>query len=643
MQQPFWNFPAAAGGTINSINNAGIETFRGNELDSLTREICQNSLDAVKDESQPVIVEFKKFNLKNHRFPERNELIQAFDKCETTWKGKNAKIEQFVDQAKYILGQAEIPFLRISDFNTKGLEGAQTGELGTPWSSLVREAGSSNKGDSSGGSFGIGKSAPFANSKLRTLFYSSYDLAGYQSHIGVANIMSFEKEANFNTLGTGYYTNHDNSTAIPSLLNLDSTFERKETGTDIEVVAFEPKDNWVEAMRNSVIYNFFITIWQKKLVVKVEDEVISHENIGPLIASLDDTNEDYRHVKAYFNLLTSQDAIQIPYPAKEYKKLGKFEEGEASLYIMKGEDLNRRVLMTRKAGMRLFEQNRISGSISFTGVLIITGKHMNQVFKQMENPAHTGWEPNRIEEAPKEAAKAFSDLRKFVRETVQQQFQAETTDMMDAFGLSDFLPDTTTEAGEGEEKKESLTMKIKTIVQKKKEKPKKKLKKKQPKENFEEELQDAGITPEGDLAGHTNEDRNEGQGEGGGSGNQHGEQGATDEGTGGAKDGKGEKEKNKPVDAETRYICMQKDEGLYRVNFKPDKKFEKGKLEFKVVGEQSEYILPVISVESIDIEIISIDKNAVRFINLTGKKPKNIQVKVDYEQYCVLEVDLYEI
>ncbi|RHW35902.1 hypothetical protein D1B33_12470 [Lysinibacillus yapensis] len=643
MQQPFWNFPAAAGGTINSINNAGIETFRGNELDSLTREICQNSLDAVKDESQPVIVEFKSFNLIKHRFPERQELIQAFDKCEATWKGKNAKIEQFVDQAKYILEQDEIPFLRISDFNTKGLEGAQTGELGTPWSSLVREAGSSNKGDSSGGSFGIGKSAPFANSKLRTLFYTSYDMANYQSHIGVANIMSFEKEPNFNTLGTGYFTNHENSTAIPGPLNLDPAFERNETGTDIYVAAFEPKENWIEVIRNSVIFNFFITIWQKKLIVKVDNETITHENIGRLIANLDDANEDNRHVKAYFKLLTSEEGIQIPYPAKEYKKLGNFEEGEATLYIMKGEDLNRRVLMTRKAGMRLFEQNRISGSISFTGILIINGEHMNQVFKRMENPAHTEWEPNRIEEAPKEADKAFRELRKFVRETVQQQFQTETTDTMDAFGLSDFLPDTTTVAGEGEEKKESLTMKIKTIAQKKKEKPKKKLKKKQPKENFEDELADVGITPEGETAGNSFDDKNEGEGKGGGTGNQHGEQGAADEGTGGAKDGEGEKEKNKPIDVDTRYICLQKEEGLYRVNFRPDKKFEKGKLEFKVVGEQSDYILPVVSVESTDIEIISIHKNAVRFKNVSGKKPKDIRVKVDYEQYCVLEVDLFEI
>ena len=43
---------------INSINNAGLETFWNNELDALTREICQNSLDAVKDPIQPVVTEF---------------------------------------------------------------------------------------------------------------------------------------------------------------------------------------------------------------------------------------------------------------------------------------------------------------------------------------------------------------------------------------------------------------------------------------------------------------------------------------------------------------------------------------------------------------------------------------------------------
>ncbi|WP_339252956.1 hypothetical protein NSQ43_03210 [Sporosarcina sp. FSL W8-0480] len=638
----FWNFPAASGGLINSINNAGIETFRGNELDSLTREICQNSLDAVKDETQPVIIEFKSFDIPATKFPKQRELVDVYKKCERTWSGKNDKSEQFIKQAQIIMQHPTIQFLRISDFNTKGLEGARTGELGSPWSSLIREAGSSNKSDSSGGSFGIGKSAPFANSKLRTLFYESLDQTNYKSHIGVANIMSFEKEPGLTTVGSGYYTDDESSKAISGFLNLDSSFERTETGTDIYIAGFKPKPNWVNAIRNSVIYNFFITIHQKKLIVRIEDEVISHENLGKLIQSLDETKEEYRHVKSYYEVLISDKALSIPSPKRMYKTIGTFEEGEATLYIMKGDDLNRRVLMTRKAGMRLFEQNRISGSISFTGILIITGRHMNQVFKQMENPAHTLWEPNRYEPSPKDAERAFSDLRKFVRETVQKTFQVETTDTMDAIGLSDFLPDSPI-LGEGQEKRESLTMKIKEIKQKKKAKQTKKPKKRKSGESYLDDLVAAGLSPEGEESGHSPEVKEEGTGKGGGSGNKNGQQGSAEEGTGTEKEGNEKKEKNRPIEIETRYICVNKEEGLYLVSVKPKKKFEKGRLEFKVLGEQGEFKLPVKDIQSSQIDNVTISGNMVRFKNNVGKEDIYVNVKVDYEHYCVLEVDLYEV
>ena len=39
-----WNFPSNNNGTILGIGEAGIETFKGNLLGSLAREICQNSL-----------------------------------------------------------------------------------------------------------------------------------------------------------------------------------------------------------------------------------------------------------------------------------------------------------------------------------------------------------------------------------------------------------------------------------------------------------------------------------------------------------------------------------------------------------------------------------------------------------------------
>src|SRR5699024_8195626 len=208
----YWNFPATIGGNVSSINNAGLETFRGNALDSLTREICQNSLDAIRDETKPVYVDFEKFEIDIEKFPGKADLNQSLYYCNETWLGHNKKVEEFTNQAQELLNKDTINMLRISDFNTKGLEGAKNANLGSPWSSLIKEAGSSNKSDNSGGSFGIGKSAPFLNSKLRTLFYSSYDITGYESHIGVANIMSFNLPNNTTTTGSGYYTNSNYST-----------------------------------------------------------------------------------------------------------------------------------------------------------------------------------------------------------------------------------------------------------------------------------------------------------------------------------------------------------------------------------------------------------------------------------------------
>ncbi|HZG71821.1 MAG TPA: hypothetical protein VEY51_09840, partial [Chondromyces sp.] len=390
--ETYWNFPAATGGMINSINNAGLETFRGNALESLTREICQNSLDAVKDNNKPVIVEFKSSSTDIDVFPNKEEIIQVLQLCQKTWRGHNKKSEDFIQSALEILNRSEMKFLRISDFNTKGLEGAKDGKLGSPWSSLVKEAGSSNKDESSGGSFGIGKAAPFLNSNLRTLFYSSFDITGYKSHIGVANIMSFKKSDNQTTLGNGYYTYDENSLAIPGQLYLEKDFRREETGTDIYISAFEPIEDWEAEVKKSILFNFFITVFKRNLIVKINDFEINHHNIAQLIYELED-NEENQILKNYFSLLTSDKTIKIPYSERTYKQGIHFEEGEAELYLLNGEDLNRRVLMTRKTGMRIFEQKNISGSISFTGLLMITGTSMNNIFKQMENPAHNEWSP----------------------------------------------------------------------------------------------------------------------------------------------------------------------------------------------------------------------------------------------------------
>lgn len=642
----YWNFPAATGGLINSINNAGLETFRGNALESLTREVCQNSLDAVKDTKSPVIVEFSQFLMNTNDFPEKEELDEVFHKCEATWSGRNKKSKDFIENALNLLGKSKINFLRISDFNTKGLEGARDGEIGSPWSSLVKEAGSSNKGESSGGSFGIGKSAPFLNSNLRTLFYSSKDITGYESYIGVANIMSFQKNENQITLGNGYFTDNEKSLAIPGSFQLDSQFTRKETGTDIYVSAFEPAGDWESEVKKSVLHNFFITIFQNKLVVRINDFEITHENLGQLIHDLESTKEN-EILKNYFNLLNSEKTIKLKYPAQHYKNGISFEEGEAELLLFKGEDLNRRVLMTRKTGMRLFEQKNISGSISFTGILMITGNHMNNIFKQMENPAHNEWAPERYEKDPKLAKKIYSDLRSFIKNTVNDLFQEKITDSMDAVGLSDFLPNTNLLSDSGKNKTESLTSSIKSLVsKKKKEEPQKKnVSKGEQEEDIEEQLKgEFGITPTGDRVGNGT-GQHSGGGDAGGGSTETGGNNKLDDNDSGNQDKKRErKPSKKPVQMQQRYACVDKNAGKYRFMVTPQKSLTSGRLVFKVVGEQSDYDLPIkkAATDNSGILVEKYTANTIHLQSLKANKSFMLDVEIDYSDYCVMEVELYE-
>ena len=43
-----WYFPLSNRANKRGLHDSGIETFRGEILASLSREICQNSLDALK-------------------------------------------------------------------------------------------------------------------------------------------------------------------------------------------------------------------------------------------------------------------------------------------------------------------------------------------------------------------------------------------------------------------------------------------------------------------------------------------------------------------------------------------------------------------------------------------------------------------
>lgn len=457
MEQAKWRFAPNGNAGYTGINDSGIETFSARVMHSLVRETIQNALDARKDESEPITVEFKEFEMLAKDFPDYEGFSESIHACLRDNEDDDANA--FFKRAVEIIDGKQnqvIRVLRISDRNTIGLQGAVTGEKGSNWSRLIKERGSSNKNKTAQGSFGIGKSAPFACSDLRTVFYSSLceekNGSRVSSNIGVARLISF-KDKRFKTdtedgwtTGTGFYSDNNKLNAILQAANFDPKYHRDTTGTDIYIMGFIPVENFADEVKKYVLLNFLVSIWNGMLSVNINGEEINRENLQVYIRGLNaEDGKDIKYLKDYYDLLVRSDSgvKVISLNADEYGKEYGFDNGECELRLKEGQGLNSRILLTRKSGMRLFEQDRISSSIEFTGVLLMTGPHMNAAFRALEVPSHDAWAPDRLKEIKKkkQAEKMLKGFRKYMRDCVRNTFGNTDVEQLNAFGMAEFLPD----------------------------------------------------------------------------------------------------------------------------------------------------------------------------------------------------------
>ena len=204
-QKRRWNFPSNNFGQIFGIADSGVETFKGTPMKSLAREICQNSLDANDQSGQPTKIEFKAFRIAPSDIPDFEGLYDALKRSLEFWSSQTTdRAKNFFETALSAAENAEITCLRISDYNTTGLTGARE-EYNSPWCNLTKSSGASDKSGSNGGSFGIGKYAPFACSVFRTVFYSTLDSADQSAYQGVSRLTSFRNEREEITQGIGFY------------------------------------------------------------------------------------------------------------------------------------------------------------------------------------------------------------------------------------------------------------------------------------------------------------------------------------------------------------------------------------------------------------------------------------------------------
>src|SRR5690606_30901171 len=104
-----WHFPLSQNVNRKGLNDSGIETFKGQLLESLTREIVQNTLDAKLEDKDHVIIEFDHFKIKTETFPDKQGFVNNLHKSLIEGEGlKDSKTKDFFDYAIKLFEQEEL-------------------------------------------------------------------------------------------------------------------------------------------------------------------------------------------------------------------------------------------------------------------------------------------------------------------------------------------------------------------------------------------------------------------------------------------------------------------------------------------------------------------------------------------------------
>lgn len=479
----YWEFPGGFGLTPTGSNGAGIETFLDNIPMSLTREVLQNSIDAhQKDLDAPVRVEFKFETIQAKEILGENELIDdILPKAERFWKEKNnADTLHYLETFKSVLTSETIDMLVISDYNTTGLNNKNFASL------IEGDAYSEKTDETSAGSKGIGKAAPFAASNLRTVFYNSKSTNDGDKFAGVINFVSYrdDEKVSFDGSTASYITQSRGRLFSDIEVPTRFTQNRQQYGTDLYVMGLKKIENWKEKIILAVLNNFLVALQNNKLEVIVDDETINELTlsdylnsiketlrIGKYVLSTDERNTFY-NTYSYYLALSSENKKIFTIPEEWIEEYSFIEDtNDATLYLVLDEEHpTRRVLQTRRSGMTIFERNRINGSIPFSGVFYATGRELNIFLKNLENVNHDNWSSDREDDSNRKKTEQFlKALYHWYKEKVEEGFGNEDGEAIKAFGLNELLPMMAPKDGDADKIEDSgITSRVINVVIKEK-------------------------------------------------------------------------------------------------------------------------------------------------------------------------------
>ncbi len=453
-----WCFSPLGSGPKVGVNDAGIGIFKKRPYISLAKEILQNVIDA-KDHTidAPAQACFEIINIERKDIPDGERLSQVIKSCYDYYHDGDDGIKMgFIkDAAKEFLdGTAPVPVLKISDYNTLGLTGAKE-EKGSNWTGLIREVGATNKGNGKSGSFGVGKFAPFNFSSIRTIIYSTANKDGDTALQGKTILTAFrdvDGKVKQNVGLFGFLEDGD-SKAVYDFNDVPEIYRRDKNkiGTDLFVLGVKKDQDWMDQIALCVLDYFFYTIYQNDLEVIIKDVnkeiIINKKNLPELMAKYTaycEENDINFDAPIFWEVLNDTSGKTKKFTATIRNK------GEVELYLCVDSDFyDKRILQMRKAGMKIQEDTAFRIGAYFHGIFIATGKgsksdnpedNINSFLRKCENQAHDTWSESEYDGNQEEAKKTLKEIHSWILEKVKSVMPKEEAAEVDAYGLSDLLP-----------------------------------------------------------------------------------------------------------------------------------------------------------------------------------------------------------
>ncbi len=433
--KPTWRFPARSGG-IDFVNDPSSTHFSDAPIPKLVRELLQNSLDARDDRfTNGVTVTFSEGSAKRELLAAeelQSHLKSCLDRAMTDQRTDTVAL---YTRALKVIQKSYIPFLKVQDIGTTGLQNSQ-------WKALVVQEGAVSKGSGApSGSYGIGKNAVLNVSDIQTVFYSTRYVEGRKGRVeklqGKATLTGHPSpyRSKDDLQHIGFYANEDGSPimgkAIPDFYRLH------DTGTAVFIMGFNPHSgDWVSEVATAVIENFFYAIHNKHLRVDIvpKDEArlhIDYETIDMLFERLKPTNKDALH---YYRTIRDLSPENIEYTSQ----LG--ELGQLRAYITFSEGAPRRIAHINLNGMLISDsrEQKVNPLVprgrsfwpDYVGVVVPDSDSGDLWLRRMENPSHDSVSTGQLfdESERREADRRLKDARKALSNIIDHKAEIPTFD-----------------------------------------------------------------------------------------------------------------------------------------------------------------------------------------------------------------------